>query len=181
MLIASHTFTTWLAIIAGLWLLIWILFYKVKEEQKIWSLIIMVCLVLSFVISFFTPTLYTVNACNQYTEQVVLFPTTYKNQKLTYGSHTYIDNTSKEAITIESIIYWNVSEKNAQKAYDNDREINAGEFVTIPIHSIDYVFTSSPSTVSTKSDGEIKYELYCGSMREYENDDEASDFSASEE
>ena len=119
MIVSFDMFTVLLTIMWWLWFLIGYILYKVKEKELFWSIAFISTAIIVFWISWFTPTLYFITACNEYTKQVVLFPTIYQNNKLTYGNHIYINNTSKEIISIESSIYWNISESDEQEAYNN--------------------------------------------------------------
>lgn len=123
-------------------------------------------------IGLFTPYVYTVTNCDEYTTEILIFPTSeYK-----MGNHCYVSNKSDKGLYVQFIVYGTVSN---DKINDNVI-VTPGTIELIKDHSIDYKFTDAPSSISSKSGGEIKSELSCFLMSELEKMQEEEEEEESE-
>lgn len=138
------------------------LLFKRRNKGGISSLIMVGTVILLIVININVPRCLTVEACEQYTEEVILFPTTLGDAKTSYGKFTYIINNSEQPLGLEYVYYGS----NVAKDDEEDVLIMPKEVQRVKGITIDYLFTEPENTVSTKSDGVTKTHLLCLSLED---------------
>lgn len=128
----------------------------VKKQDNKYDIIYFLLLIL-FPINWYTPTVYTITDCNEFSKEVLLLPTERDGISFGMGSFNYIINNSNKNLYFENVYYGDV------KPNENvsDIEIESGAVEKINIISIDYLFTEPDEFVSSKSGGAVKTVLYC--------------------
>lgn len=126
-----------------------------KEESK--NDAVLLLLLLTIPINWFTPTILTITDCSNYTKEVVLFPTTKDGFKISYGRATYILNKSDRNLTFE---YYYYGDNTPAKGEEN-KEIGPKQNAKVNVISIDYILSEPAESVSTKSSGATKTVLRC--------------------
>lgn len=97
------------------------------------------------------PPVITVTDCENYTKDVVIFPT----NGYSLGKHSYVVNNSTSNLYFEAIVYGN------DNPDVDDTIIKPGEIYDCPILHINYVLETPPSSVSIKGSGTVHYHLSC--------------------
>lgn len=123
-----------------------------------WSVVFLAVLIPLFL---FTPNIYTVTDCDNYTKEVLLLP----KDDYQMGKHSYIVNNSDKGLYLAYIVYGTASTNN-------------DDIIIVPGASeecqepIDYVLEEAPLSISidrkSKIKGEVKSELSCFDMSELE-------------
>lgn len=108
-------------------------------------------------INWYTSTIYTITNCNEFTKEVLIFPTEKGGYKFEMGWYNYIINKSNETLFFEHIYYGSDEPKEDQI----NVEISPNSIERVGVVVIDYLFTEPEDTVRTKSSGETKTTLYC--------------------
>lgn len=147
-----------IAVIAGIFYLL----FKRRNKGGISSLIMIGTVILLVVINLNVPRCLTVDACEKYTEEIILFPTTLGDVKTSYGKFTYIINNSAQPLGFEYVYYGS----SVAKDDEEDVLIMPKEVQRVKGITIDYLFTEPENTVSTKSDGVTKRHLLCLSFED---------------
>jgi hypothetical protein len=127
-----------------------------KQDNKYDAMYFLILILLP--INWYTPAIITVTECGKYQKEITLIPTTKEGVKISYGKHLYVFNKSKSTVFVEDIAFGKVDESDMNALITVEAGKNAivkGNVV------IDYIFEEVPSTVKTKSDGEVKTSLYC--------------------
>jgi hypothetical protein len=127
-----------------------------KQDNKYDAMYFLILILLP--INWYTPAIITVTECGKYQKEITLIPTTKEGVQIFYGKHLYVFNKSKSTVFVEDIAFGDVDESDLNALITVETGKNAivkGNVV------IDYIFEEVPSTVRTKSDGEVKTSLYC--------------------
>jgi len=104
-------------------------------------------------VNWYTPAVFHVTDCNQYTKDILLFP----NSTYSLGRHNYIINDSNSDLLLEYIVYGNVKPEKVK----DDTIIEPKETYQAPFIHLDYVFEQAPESINTKGDGMVKTKLSC--------------------
>lgn len=126
-----------------------------KEESK--NDAILLLLLLTIPINWFTPTILTITDCNNYRKEVVLFPTTKDGIKISYGKASYIFNNTDRNLIFEYYYYGD----NTPAAGEDNKVIEPKQHAKVNVVSIDYILSEPAESVSTKSSGATKTVLRC--------------------
>jgi len=127
---------------------------KKQGKKDDWMFLLIILLL---PINWYTPTILTVTDCNQFTKEVVLFPTEKEGISMSYGRKNYIFNHSKQTLGFEYLYYGSDQKEDDHR----DLVIFPNKTATVNEVKIDYVFEAPAKSVSTKSSGATKTMLYC--------------------
>ena len=152
MIISIHTYYIICAVFALICAIpaLYTRFVKKKGNDKDWTYLLVVLLV---PLNWYTPAIFTVTSCEEYTKEVLLFPTS----EYSLGEHAYVVNQTEHSLYLEYIVYGNVR---SDKVGD-DVIIAPGTTHQHPRVTIEYVLEEAPESVQTKSDGAINCRLSC--------------------
>lgn len=177
MLISRDMYTVFIFVILACAFLPFFYHYVKERKKKYWFFLILLVLV---PIDMYTPSVLTVKACGEYTQQVLIFPT----KDFTNGYHSYIVNESDSPIYLETVIY---TEKENTNPDINEKDL---EYMIIPAKetcqrhsskSPDYLFIDAPENIQIdKGKVELRYRLSCDSFSDMEFDFEDFDFEETE-
>jgi len=156
MLVSSNTYLIFIAILVVL-IVSFPLYARFVKKQNNKYDIIYFLLLLILPINWYTPTVYTITNCNEYTKEVLLFSTEKDGFSFEIGRKNYIINKSDKTLFFENVYYGN----NERQEDEIDVEIAPNTIEKINVVTIDYLFTEPDDTVSTKSNGATKTALYC--------------------
>jgi len=156
MIVSAQTFHIILIVIAVLiGLKVAYTHFIAKQGNKDdWMALLLLILV---PINWYTPTVLTISDCNQYTKEVVLFPGQRAGISYNYGRKNYIINQSKRNLKFEYLFYGD----NRRKEGQADQLILPENVVIVNEVTISYLFEKPEESVSTKSSGATKTQLYC--------------------
>jgi hypothetical protein len=148
--------TTTILTLAGLFFIA----YTRRPNKIIRTVGIVVVLAVLVVNKWIFPTVYTVKTCGYVTREILLLPTIENGIPLTYGKHCYVINHSNSTLHIETIFYGNKNEINSpDKVIEENVPANHSKEVSSV--ALDYFFEPEDESVTTKSDGVIKYKVSC--------------------
>ncbi|MDR2885341.1 MAG: hypothetical protein LBU95_00980 [Rikenellaceae bacterium] len=167
MLISSTTATI---LIVALGAAIFGLCYLIsKRTGKKWigSVAIFACIGVFVLCSRTFPNVYTVHPDGTYTREVLLLPKVLPDGKLVNGNHCYLFNDSDRAICVETHYYGSYSPESHPDS-DIGGHLPPHDWGRLPISSVDDFFRDAPSSVRTKSSGEIRYRVYSLTDEEYQ-------------
>lgn len=153
-----------IVIIAGIFYLL----FKRRNKSAISSVIMIGTVILLIVINVNTPRCLTVESCGNYTEEIILVPTSLGDLKTSYGKSTYIINNSDQPLGFEYIFYGS----NTAKEDEEDVLIMPKEVKRVGGVTIDYLFTEPDSSVKSKGSGATKTHLLCLSLEDFEEESE---------
>lgn len=122
-----------------------------------------VLVLLTAPLNWFTPAVYNVTDCGEYTKNILLLP----KGDYSLGRHNYIVNESENTLYFEYITYGKVSPDEVGE----DQYIEAGETGEIPVVHINFLFREPDNSIRLKSDGAVRTRLSCD-IPDYEEDDE---------
>ena len=125
-------------------------YIKKKGNDKDWTYLLVVLLV---PLNWYTPAIFTITSCEEYTKEVLLFPTS----DYSLGEHAYVINQTDGDLFLKYIVYGNVS---ADKIHD-DVIIKPGTTHQHTRVTIEHVLEEAPESISTKSDGSVSCRLSC--------------------
>ena len=125
-------------------------FVKKKGNDKDWTYLLVILLV---PLNWYTPAIFTVTGCEEYTKEVLLFPTS--NYSL--GEHAYVVNQTGGSLYLEYIVYGNVR---ADKILDNVIIEPETTYQHTRV-TIEYVLEEAPESINSKSDGSVHCRLSC--------------------
>ncbi len=125
----------------------------IKKSGSKMDFIIFLGIVLLVPINWFTPAVFNVTSCDEYTKEIVLLP----NSEYSLGRHNYIINNSSSALYLEYIVYGRVNPNEVEE----DIVIKQGETYKAPFIHLDYPLEAAPSSVRMKGDGMVKTRLSC--------------------
>lgn len=133
--------------------------YILKQGDKFgWSWIPLVLLI---PINWYTPAVYDVKGCDDYTKEILIFPT----GDYSLGRHNYIINNGDTPLLLEYIVYGNVSDEDINE----DEYIIPGQTLEAPFVHLNYVFEEAPESIKLKGKGAVHSRLSCS----YSNLEEA--------
>ena len=126
-------------------------FIEKKGDERDWSYLFVILLL---PLNWCTPAIFTITSCDEYTKDVLLFPT--PNYSL--GNHAYIVNQTDTSLYLEHIVYGVVS---ARRIKDNV----IIEPETIYRHrevKIEYILKDAPENIQTNNNnGSVHCRLSC--------------------
>lgn len=126
-----------------------------KNKKTTFADFSFVLVLLLLPLNWYTPTIITVNSCDEYTKEVLILP----KDGYSMGKCNYIVNNSDSDLALAHIAYQRVTRP------DNTNEVVVIKpketYTATNLVSIDYLFEDIPETVKSKSDETVKTALYC--------------------
>jgi len=156
MLISDSTYLIFMIVLAAFIIAFSVYQERIKKSGKKYRFTFLF-LLLFLPINWYTPTVYTITDCDEYTKEVLVFPIQKDGYKFEMGWYNYIINKSNEKLIFENIYYG----LNEPKENEVDVEISPNSIKRINVVAINYLFTEPDQTVRTNSSGATKTALYC--------------------
>ena len=125
-------------------------FVKKQGNKMDWTYLLVFLLI---PVNWYTPGILTVTSCDEYTKDVLMFP----SSEYSLGKHCYIINKTDSKLYLNFIVYGDVDKDEIHE----DAIIDAGTTYKAPIVSVNHVLTNPPESVRTKSDGQVESVLLC--------------------